>query len=152
MTEMMTVTELLRNDVATLSDELNGIDKRIRDAAKTGDQNAMISLRDRKGTLPALIIEAKRANLAERFSVARSRIGAFGSELKEASELSQRLNAEIDPALKELDRRRAELIANQQQANANRESLAFALRLEEQKHAALVSERESLLLSHFGTN
>jgi predicted nucleic acid-binding Zn-ribbon protein len=148
----MTVTELLRNDVATLSDELNGIEKRIRDAARIGDQNTIIALRERQATLPALIVEAKRANLAERFSSARDSIAGYGSELKDATELSQRLNAEIEPAIRELDKLKAQLIAEQQQANANRETLAFALRLEEQKHAALVSERESLLLSHFGTN
>ncbi len=148
----MNVKELLRNDVATLSDELNGIDKRIRVAAANGDQSTIIALRERQATLPALIVEAKRADLVERFDFVRTNIGAVGSELKDARELSQRLNAEIEPAIRELDKLKAQLIAEQQQANANCETLLYALRLEESKHSALVKERESLLLAHFGTD
>jgi hypothetical protein len=142
----------LNNPVSELESELGLIEDKMKDAARAGNQTALVSLRERKAQLPALVVEAKRKDLVERFSVARSRIAAFETELQAQSNLSRTLSAEIEPKLQQLDKVKAELIANERQAQSDRETLLFALKLEQEKHAALVSEQASLLLSHFGTD
>ncbi len=148
----MNVKELLHNEVSQLSDELRDTDKLMRDAARRGDENSLVSLQTRKIELPELIQKAKMRNFAERLSVARSRVAAYDTELqnavREAGTLATKVETDVPVLQAEIERLRSASA----QAQHERDNLQFAAKQARDELARIQNERESLLLGHYGTD
>jgi multidrug resistance efflux pump len=138
--------------LAGLETEFGTIDKQMRDAARTGNETALISLRDRKADLPTLIQKAKWKDFAKRASLARSRVGAFDLELQNARRESSALGASLEPKVTELRAEIERLQSEWAQSVADVESLQFAARQAASDLNRILSERTNLLLNQLGTN
>ncbi len=150
---MKQLPNFISDPLSHLESELGTIDKQMQDAARAGDQNALLSLRDRKAELPELIQKAKWKSFASRLSVARSRVGAFEIELQNARRESSSRGAELEPKVTELRAEIERLQSEWAQSVADVESLQFATRQASDDLNRILSERTNLLLlSHFGTN
>jgi chromosome segregation ATPase len=150
---MKQLPNFISDPLSHLESELGTIDKQMQDAARAGDQNALLSLRDRKAELPELIQKAKWKSFASRLSVARSRVGAFEIELQNARRESSSRGAELEPKVTELRAEIERLQSEWAQSVADVESLQFAARQASDDLNRILSERTNLLLlSHFGTN
>ncbi len=149
--KQMNVKELLHNEVSQLSDELRDTDKLMRDAARRGDENSLVSLQTRKTELPELIQKARMKDFAERLSVARSRVAAFDSELQNAVREAGTLGNQIEPKITALQAEIERLRTDWAQAVADKESLQFAAKQARDDLDRIQNERETLLLGHYGT-
>jgi hypothetical protein len=148
----MNVNELLNDEVATLSDELKDTDKLMRDAARRGDETGLVVLSDRKAQLPELIQKAKMKDFASRLSVARSRVAALHIELQNASREALTLATKVETDVPVLEAAIERLRSVSAEAHHERDNLQFAAKQASGELERIQSERESLLLSHFGTN
>jgi chromosome segregation ATPase len=124
----------------------------MRDAARRGDENSLVSLQTRKTELPELIQKAKMRNFAERLSVARSRVAAYDTELQSAARESGTLANEVETKVPILQAEIERLRSASAQAHHERESLQFAAKQARDDLARIQNERESLLLGHYGTD
>ncbi len=148
-TKPMRVNELLNNEVSQLTDELRDTDKLMRDAARTGNENALVSLSDRRSQLPELIQKAKMKDFAARLSVARSRVAALHIELQNASREALTLAAEVETEVPVLEASIERLRSVSAQAHHERDNVAFAAKQARDELTRIQSEREALLLAQF---
>ncbi len=150
---MKQLPNFISDPLSHLESELGLIDKQMLDAARTGNETALLSLRDRKAELPELIQKAKWKDFAARLSVARSRVAAFEIELQSARRESSARGASLEPKVTELRAEIERLQSEWAQSVADVESLQFAARQASDDLNRILSERTNLLLlSHFGTN
>jgi chromosome segregation ATPase len=150
---MKQLPNFISDPLSHLESELGLIDKQMIDAARTGNETALLSLRDRKAELPELIQKAKWKDFAARLSVARSRVAAFEIELQSARRESLARGASLEPKVTELRAEIERLQSEWAQSVADVESLQFAARQASDDLNRILSERTNLLLlSHFGTN
>jgi chromosome segregation ATPase len=150
---MKQLPNFISDPLSHLESELGLIDKQMLDAARTGNETALLSLRDRKAELPELIQKAKWKDFAARLSVARSRVAAFEIELQSARRESSARGASLEPKVTELRAEIERLQSEWAQSLADVESLQFAARQASDDLNRILSERTNLLLlSHFGTN
>jgi chromosome segregation ATPase len=150
---MKQLPNFISDPLSHLESELGLIDKQMIDAARTGNETALLSLRDRKAELPELIQKAKWKDFAARLSVARSRVAAFEIELQSARRESSARGASLEPKVTELRAEIERLQSEWAQSLADVESLQFAARQASDDLNRILSERTNLLLlSHFGTN
>ncbi len=137
------------NPVSHLESELGLIDKQMRDAARTGNETALVSLRNRKAELPELVQKAKMQDFAKRLSVARSRFAAFDIELQIAYRRAGTLSNEVEPKIAALQAEIERLRSEWAQAQQEKESLQFATKEAREELERIQNERESLLLAQF---
>jgi chromosome segregation ATPase len=148
---MKQLPNFISDPLSHLESELGTIDKQMQDAARAGDQNALLSLRDRKAELPELIQKAKWKSFASRLSVARSRVAAFEIELQNARRESSARGASLEPKVTELRAEIERLQSEWAQSVADVESLQFAARQAASDLNRILSERTNLLLTQSGT-
>jgi chromosome segregation ATPase len=146
---MKQLPNFISDPLSHLESELGTIDKQMKDAARTGDQNALVSLRDRKAELPELIQKARMKDFASRLSVARSRVAAFDIELQIAYRRAGTLSNEVEPKIAALQTEIERLRTEWAQAVADKESLQFAAKQARDDLDRIQSERETLLLAQF---
>jgi chromosome segregation ATPase len=137
--------------VSYLESELGLIDRQMRDVARTGNETALVSLRDRKAELPELIQKARMKDFASRLSVARSRVAAFDIELQIAYRRAGTLSSQVEPKIAALQAEIERLRTEWAQAVADKESLQFAAKQARDDLDRIQNERETLLLGHYGT-
>jgi chromosome segregation ATPase len=148
---MKQLPNFISDPLSHLESELGTIDKQMKDAARTGDQNALVSLRDRKAELPELIQKARMKDFASRLSVARSRVAAFDIELQIAYRRAGTLSNQIEPKISALQAEIERLRTEWAQAVADKESLQFVAKQARDDLDRIQNERETLLLGHYGT-
>jgi chromosome segregation ATPase len=146
---MKQLPNFISDPLSHLESELGTIDKQMKDAARIGDQNALVSLRDRKAELPELIQKARMKDFASRLSVARSRVAAFDIELQIAYRRAGTLSNEVEPKIAALQTEIERLRTEWAQAVADKESLQFAAKQARDDLDRIQSERETLLLAQF---
>jgi chromosome segregation ATPase len=146
---MKSLPSFISDPVAQLESEAGTIDKEMRDAARTGNETALESLRDRKAQLPELIQKARMRNFAERLSVARSRVAAYDIELQTAVRQAGNLSNQIEPKISALQAEIERLRTEWAQAQQDKESLQYAAKQAREELERIQSERESLLLAQF---
>jgi chromosome segregation ATPase len=146
---MKQLPNFISDPLSHLESELGTIDRQMKDAARTGDQNALVSLRDRKAELPELIQKAKMQDFAKRLSVARSRFAAFDIELQIAYRRAGTLSNQIEPKIAALEAEIEQLRTEWAQAQQDKESLQFAAKEAREELERIQSEREALLLAQF---
>jgi hypothetical protein len=140
------------SDINRLTTELAHIPAQLKDAARRNDETALAVLSDRRSQLPDLIQKAKMRDFASRLSVARSRVAALHIELQNASREALTLAAEVETEVPVLEASIERLRSVSAQAHHERDNVAFAAKQARDELTRIQSERESLLLSHFGTN
>jgi chromosome segregation ATPase len=148
---MKQLPSFISDPLSHLQGELGTIDKQMIDAARTGNETALVSLRNRKAELPELIQKAKWKDFAARLSVARSRVAAFEIELQVARRESSSRGASLEPKVTELRAEIERLQSEWAQSVADVESLQFATRQASDDLNRILSERVNLLLAQSGT-
>jgi chromosome segregation ATPase len=104
-------------------------------------------LRNRKRELPELIQRERMKDFASRLSVARSRFGAFDSELIKAQDEARTLGSEAETKIPLLEAEIERLRSQWAFAQSETESLQYAVRQAREELTRIQDERESLLLS-----
>ena len=146
------IFDLMTDDektVVSLENEYRGIDEKIQQAARRGDESALADLSQRKAELPQLIAGKKSSILRDHIASLRQSVAVSRADVADAEREAHRLTAEFPDKAKALDQEKEQLRIAATQAHWRRDSLAATLREKEGQLRQAEQKLQQMLLDHY---